>query len=218
MLKALVWKEFRELMPLILLTIIAEFALVCTAMGMQLGLSSSERGEIPFIGTDLSAFIVTVPAIFVCAMALMQTWWESSRGTFLFLLHRPLPRSEIIAAKLLLGTVVCLIVTLLPTFVYALWAAAPGTHASPFDWSMTDSTWRQCLAIPVLYFGAFLSGMRPARWFVSRFFPLAASVAVFLLQISAPGGFVPLLVAFGLAVDAYFVWVIFDVAATRDFS
>ena len=218
MLKALVWKEFRELLPMVALALVAEFALVCSAMGMRLGLATMERGEIPFIGTDLRSFVTHVPAIFAIVMALWQTWWESSRGTFLFLLHRPLPRSEIVAAKLLLGTALCLIVSFLPSFGYALWAAAPGTHASPFDWSMTASTWRECLAIPGLYFGGFLSGLRPARWFVSRFFPLAASVAMLLFQESAPEGFAPLLVGLGLAIDAYFVWVIFNVAATRDFS
>ncbi len=185
---------------------------------MRLGLATMERGEIPFIGTDLTPFVTNVPAIFAIVVALWQTWWESSRGTFLFLLHRPLPRSEIVAAKLLLGTALCLIVSFLPSFGYTLWAAAPGTHASPFDWSMTASTWRECLAIPGLYFGAFLSGLRPARWFVSRFFPLAASGAMFIFQASAPEGFAPLLVGLGLAIDAYFVWVIFNVAATRDFS
>jgi hypothetical protein len=44
---------------------------------------------------------------------------------------------------------------------------------------MTAPAWWTVIVIPTLYFGAFLSGIRPARWFGTRLLPLvAASVAV----------------------------------------
>ena len=42
---------------------------------------------------------------------------------------------------------------------------------------MTDSAFRVWLRMPLIYLGAFASGIRPARWFGSRLLPLI-SVAV----------------------------------------
>ncbi len=67
--------------------------------------------------------------------------------------------------------------TLLPILIYATWAATPGTHPGPFEWSMTGLAFRVWLLMPLAYLGAFASGIRPARWFGSQLLPLA-SVAV----------------------------------------
>ena len=67
--------------------------------------------------------------------------------------------------------------TLLPILIYATWAAMPGTHAGPFEWSMTGPAFRIWLLMPLAYLGAFASGIRPARWFGSRLLPLV-SVAI----------------------------------------
>jgi hypothetical protein len=39
---------------------------------------------------------------------------------------------------------------------------------------MTGFAWRLCFLLPLLYLGAFLSGLRPARWYGTRLLPLAA--------------------------------------------
>ena len=62
----------------------------------------------------------------------------------------------------------------------AVWAATPGTHASPFEWSMTVPIWIGWFAMTILYLGAFHTVVRPGRWYRSRLLPLAASaVATF---------------------------------------
>ncbi len=66
----------------------------------------------------------------------------------------------------------------LPLAVYALWAAMPGTHASPFFWSMTEPWWRMIPAALVCYLGAFLTGLRPANWVGSRVWPLLPAIAL----------------------------------------
>ena len=74
-----------------------------------------------------------------------------------------------------------------PILVYAWWAATPGTHAGPFEWSMTLPAWQLWLSITAIYLAAFLVGMRPARWIGSRLLPLVAvGLFVLLLQISHP--------------------------------
>jgi hypothetical protein len=60
----------------------------------------------------------------------------------------------------------------LPILVYALWAAMPGTHPGPFEWSMTRPAFQVWLLMPLVYLAAFASGIRPARWFGSRLLPL----------------------------------------------
>ncbi len=53
MLKALAWKEFRELLPMILLALVAEFALVCSvpqwacAWGWQPWSAARSRSSVP---------------------------------------------------------------------------------------------------------------------------------------------------------------------------
>ena len=47
---------------------------------------------------------------------------------------------------------------------------------------MTESAWQRALLMPLLYLGAFLSGLRPARWFGTRLLPLIASVVLLILM------------------------------------
>jgi hypothetical protein len=103
--------------------------------------------------------------------------------------------------------------------IYALWAATPGHHASPFEWSMTAPEFGVVPKMPLVYLGAFLSGIRPGRWYGSRFLPLAAGgTAVVLLQVlSLVVGLPGLALLLCLVLAACFVHVILDVAATRDF-
>ena len=101
-------------------------------------------------------------------------------------------------------------------------AAMPGTHASPFQWSMTAPAWNAWLVMTIVYFGFFLSGIRPARWYASRLLPAAtACFLVFLgvilfMEVAWWNGFVAL--ASVLLVDALLVAVILHVVRTRDYS
>jgi hypothetical protein len=105
----------------------------------------------------------------------------------------------------------------LPILIYALWAASPGTHASPFFWSMTTGIWMFWSRLPLIYLGAFLSGLRPGRWMGSRGLPLAASLLAFL-TVFAFGTWPWTTLFVGLLMEAWFVLTIFFVAASRDFS
>jgi hypothetical protein len=117
--------------------------------------------------------------------------------------------------------VVCALAAILPVLVYAIWAAMPGTHASPFFWSMTTMDWLLALGMSVVYFGAFLSGLRPARIFGSRFLPLAGSVLALLfpsLLASTFGVFRVLYVPLLIVVNGLFAAAILFVAKSRDYS
>jgi hypothetical protein len=226
MLKTLTWKESRELLPLAAFALILQFYFVSAPVNLQYLLLLSpvplldEQQVIPFVSDAVSSALFAVAGLFAVAVGLWQTLWESNRGTFQFLLHRPARRGAIFGAKLAVGMAFCLLVVSLPLLCYALWAATPGKHASPFSWSMTTWAWQLCLQLPLVYLGAFLSGLRPARLLGSRFFPLAAGLLGLVgMEVLALGLGLPLVATFtGLALEAIFVLVILYVAATRDYS
>ena len=228
MLKTIAWKECRELLPFIALALLAEIYFVCNAIGTRLGALSDinvlrdlSYNTIPFINDFSCTLILITGGCFAVVVALWQTIWETSRGTFLFLLHRPVTRNAVIGTKLAVGVALCLLVCGGPLLYYTLWAAAPGTHDSPFAWSMTIDDWFNFSLIPMVYLGAFISGLRHAHWFASRFFPIFAAVLVALLCQSVwdslPAWRIAV-VAVSIAIEAAAVYVIFYLAKVRDYS
>jgi hypothetical protein len=114
-------------------------------------------------------------------LGLKQTAWESAYNTYHFLLHRPVSRKFIVATKLAVGAVLVLALGSLTILAYATWAAGTGNSPTPFYWSMTANAWQILAALLLVYLGAFLSGIRPARWFGTRLAPLVSGIAVALL-------------------------------------
>jgi ABC-type transport system involved in multi-copper enzyme maturation permease subunit len=228
MLKTIAWKEVRELLPFIALTLLAEVYFVCNATGTRLGALSDinvmrnlSYNTIPFIDDFSCTLILFIGGCFAVVVALWQTMWETSRGTFLFLLHRSITRNAVISTKLAVGVVLSLLVCGVPLLYYALWAATPGSHDSPFAWSMTTDDWFTLSLIPTVYLGAFISGLRSAHWFASRFFPIfAASIVVILCQAawaSLPTWRIAVVVV-SIAIEVAAVYVVLYLAKVRDYS
>jgi hypothetical protein len=189
--KVLAFKELREVFGIAAVALGCYLALVANLMGARVfdwvpGMPTGTQ-EVPFTGDDFLFMYVCVSVVFAVALGLRQTALESSRGTFLFLLHRPLPRGGIMLTKVATGFAVFLACASVPILLYGWWASVPGNHASPFEWSMTAPAWHVALAYPLLYVGAFLSGLRPARWFGTRLLPLAASAVLLYLLEFQPG-------------------------------
>lgn len=230
MTKALLYKEFRETLP------IAAIGLACLLLvaldAMELSplpdlLGGRYIGVIPFIG-NLDQFLARFNMA-AGALAIALGFWHSL-GDFwgeahLFLLHRPISRRAVYAVKLCVGLVAYAVCAAIPILLYAAWAATPGTHASPFEWSMTLPSWSAWFGIATIYLGAFLSGLRPAAWLGTRLAPLAAAggvlaVAYALVLLTAwfgVGSFLlfPLLL---VVADVAFIASILFTAQVRDFS
>jgi len=173
--------------------------------------------DVPFTTGDFTSIFTFISVVFAAALGFRQSAWESSRGTYLFLLHRPIRRATIFLTKLTTGIAVFLLCSSVPIVLYAAWASMPGRHAGPFEWSMTGPAWRLSFLMPLLYLGAFLSGLRPARWFGTRLLPLAASIALLVVASILPwwwcAGFPLALVLYGLlAANVCFV------ARVRDYA
>jgi ABC-type transport system involved in multi-copper enzyme maturation permease subunit len=200
--KALAFKELREVFGITAAALAAYLALVVSLMGGKVfdWVPGMPQGtdEVPFTGNGFTVFFTFVSVVFAAALGFRQSAWESARGTYLFLLHRPLLRQHIFLTKLAVGGGLLLLCSSLPILLYATWAAVPGNHAGPFFWSMTEGAWRLAILMPLLYLGAFLSGLRPARWFGTRLLPLAASLVLLVLLMMVPWLLVTLLLAAGL--------------------
>jgi uncharacterized membrane protein len=220
MLKALVLKELRETAWIALVALLAHLAFVATYAGyavLPFSSPSEVLYHIPFLdGSFLTSFCFISVAL-AAALGLRQTVVESRRGTWLFLLHRPVHVRRVLAAKLAVGGGLYLICGLVAILSYAAWAAMPGKHASPFFWWMTANAWKAWGVIAVVYLGAFLAGIRPAHWFGTRLLPLAAGGVLAVLLVFPL--FWPLVgVAVFLLVAACLVGLIDFTARTRDFS
>jgi hypothetical protein len=181
--KGLVFKELRELRGIAAIALVCYLGLVVALMGSKLldwipGMPSGTT-EVPFTGTEFLTPYWWITFVFAAALGMRQTAVESARGTFLFLFHRPLSRNSIVLTKIASGLALFAVCASVPILLYGWWAALPGHHASPFEWSMTRPAWSTALVYaPMAYFGAFLSGIRPARWFATRLLPLAGVFAI----------------------------------------
>jgi hypothetical protein len=177
---------------------------------------TADAPAVPFVQGNFLTVYVCIGVALAIALGFRQSAWEPSQGTSLYLLHLPLSRREIFAIKLLTGIGLLLSCTLLPIVAYAKWAATPGMHAGPFEWSMTGPAFHVWLLMPLAYLGAFASGIRPARWFGTRLLPLVAVTVPGLYFFLLPHWW---LIAFPLLllVAATLVSDIFLVATTRDF-
>jgi hypothetical protein len=219
MFRALAVKELRETRGIALLALAACGYLAAMTIDPRFPMGRGWwQDAIPFVDDRFFGWCGWISAALATALGLRQTLGESIRGTWPFLLHRPASRRWLIGVKLLVGAVVYLVCAVVPIVVVSLWAARPGAHASPFRWWMTLPSWEMWLTVPVLYLGAFLTGIRPGRWVGSRLLPLVAAglVAIFTVaQISSEESSWWLLVP--LVADALMIAGIFFIAHTRDF-
>jgi hypothetical protein len=83
---------------------------------------------------------------------------------------------------------------------------------------MTGSAWLVLALVLPAYFGAFLSGLRPGRWFGTRLLPLVATLCVpFVLSEASYMSATVSLVVTGLILAAW-TTSICHVAAVRDYA
>jgi hypothetical protein len=218
MIGALVFKELRESVGIAALGLLALFAIAAGNMGMSPlpGLIGPLRqGQIPFLDDSFLYQFGFVSSGLAIALGLKQSVGDLMSDAALFVLHRPVSRARIYATKLCVGLAIYVLLSGGTVLAYAIWAALPGTHASPFDWQMTWTAWMIVLAMTSIYLAAFLTGIRPAAWVGTRLCPLVASGLIVFLALILPVW----LACWGLiAIDLVFAALILDIAETRDFA
>ncbi|HEX4142333.1 MAG TPA: hypothetical protein VHY91_02190 [Pirellulales bacterium] len=187
MMRAIAIKELRETIGIAAIAVALYVAIVTSAAGIDLfqnladfaGVNLNGGGPIPFIGGEFLSRYQLISAGLAIALAVRQSSWETSRGTYLFLLHRPAPRQMFFAGKIATGLVLLQLTAAIPILAFSVWAATPGTHPSPFEWSMTLPSWRAWICLPMVYCAAFASGLLPGRWRGQRLLPLLAGLMLY---------------------------------------
>jgi hypothetical protein len=219
MIRALVIKELREVYWIAAVAVAAYLVAVSAQIGAEpfAQLAPAARTQAPLVGPSFVVAFGLVSAAFAAALGLRQSAWEGGRGLYLFLLHRPLRREAIFLTKLATGTALLLVGGGGPLLWYVVWAATPGHHPGPFAWSMTGQAWRVYLLTPLVYLGAFLSGLRPADWLGTRLLPLAAGAGLAAVLVAVPWWWLVGLPAAAILGTAL-VAAICHVARTRDYS
>jgi ABC-type transport system involved in multi-copper enzyme maturation permease subunit len=231
--KAIWWKDWRETGWFV----IAAAVLVVHSVGSHCGWSPLDAIDVLRLsqikmypagyGQTFSLCGESPPGLGTLAIALVgaglglwQTISESSRQTWLFLLHRPVERSRLIIAKWAYGfTCVSLLGGL--ALGLGLWLSArPGSRPAAFDWISVIPWWQGLATLTLVYSGAFLVGIRTASWRGSRLLPLVLALGLaFLLSIDPVAawwvcGVVTLLVA---SVHILFLWLAVNIAGDRDY-
>jgi hypothetical protein len=180
---ALVAKELRLAAGVAVLASVAFLCVVARLMNvagfgwMKTLVDTHVSVPMPFLWDAFQQPFTVITLLMAVGLAVLQTSRESRGSAWLFVLHRPVSRRAILLSKVTVGLSVLLVCSALPIVVYAWWAAKPGTHPSPFEWSMTNETWRQWWSMPPLYLGTLLTLLRPARWFGTRLLPCIAGFA-----------------------------------------
>ncbi|MDA0833845.1 MAG: hypothetical protein O2955_04405 [Planctomycetota bacterium] len=214
--RAMIYKELRELCGIAALATAALFLYSGSELRMSFRPLFEPSQSVPFLGDDWYYYFALIGIGFTILLGFKQTAWELWQGTFLFLFHRPARRNDLIVSKLTIGLAVYLICSALPIVCVALWAATPGTHASPFEWSMTLPMWWLWLSLTLIYLGAFTSGLIDGKWYGIRLMPLATSFLATTAVYFIPWWWVGLPL-FVVSCVLYVTAILF-VARTRDYS
>lgn len=197
---ALIKKELREVLPTVAIAAVAYLIAISAATGNWLVVKTPLREvfslrtqEVVFASDTFLDHFLLIAACYATVLGFQQSLAEEWRGTFRLLLHRPMARIRIVLVKLTSGLVVLLVTGSIAIVALALWAATPGMQPAPFYWSMTVPTFFVLISAPILYLGAFLSAVRPSRWYATKLIPWVVSIGVFWL-------------AFELSQHDFFLW------------
>jgi hypothetical protein len=220
MLQAIVKKELRELWAFAAVALALVTACVCRQTGIWSRFLVWLFDWLPGLG-DSTALLPFIQRGFgmpyglaAILLGIRQSCGAQERESAPYLLQLPLRRHTLVLTRLLTGLGLQMAVMLLPLLFYAGWAARSGTHPAPFEWTMAVPAIRLWLIIPLVYLGAFASGIRPARWAGSRLLPLLGitipAVVVYNASLAVA---LPLLAAI---VAALAIEIVYE-AETRDY-
>lgn len=173
MTRALVVKELRECAAVVALAALAVAFTLSNLWGVRMTpWNYSQPVEFPFFGDGFHTAFGLIGVMLAIVLGMKQTQWEVVRGTFPYLLFRPMSRCRIFLLKLAVGGGLVAVGMAAFILLHGVHAMTPGRQAFPFYWSMTIPTWQSWFVLPLVYSAAFLSGIRPGRWFGSKLLPL----------------------------------------------
>src|SRR5262249_11107845 len=160
--RAAVAKECREALPWAVATGAAMVVAVTAVIGAFLFGGSGWDGHEPTI-MDAYPVLAWGAPFAALVIGLAQTLPERSGDRWAWLVHRPVSRTTLFAAKVLAGILAYLLAYGAPLAAAVSWNASPGHVAAPF---LVPMAWPALIDVAgglVTYFTAVLVGMRATR-------------------------------------------------------
>jgi len=130
-----------------------------------------EAQAVTFVGFPAFGFL----------LGFLQIFFESRRDAWAFLVHRPLSRRDIFWSKVIAGLLLYFAAFLIPALVFLGWLLLPKELPIPFEWRVALPALSDFLSGMVCYFAGLLVGLRQARWYGSRLWPILVTFLVSLL-------------------------------------
>jgi len=140
----------------------------------------------PLLSGSLTSLTGVFCALFGAVLGWLQVHNEGHRDLWAFLIHRPLSRTNIFAAKTVAGLCLYTLGAGLPLFGLIMMSWMPGQIAAPFEWTMVLPVLAFFLAGIVCYFAGMLTGLRQARWYASRGLGFGAACIVCMGMANVP--------------------------------
>jgi hypothetical protein len=191
--KSILLKEFRENTKWALLIFVVLGLLMCWSVDTR-----SMQADVGLLSGDMRYTTVIGFAAAALALGFAQVFQDQIRGRWSFLVHRPISRGQIFAAKVIVGLSLYFLATLLPLAAVAWWVATPGIVTAPFDWHMILPRLADLMQGVDWYFAGMFVAARPARWIGSRLMPLGfALLASFFSQVFALEFYESVLISIG---------------------
>jgi hypothetical protein len=208
--KALLWKEFRENLKWALL-----LALLLGG-SMAFVLHGSPGTAYDQWSTICSEGFLTITtfgfALAGLALGFLQILPEQRKDRWAFWIHRPVSSHELFLGKVLSGTALYALATILPLTVAFAWCTALSWSVLPFTTGMILPGLIDALTGLCLYFAAFLTGLLPGRWYGARALPLVAAFVTVMIAshvITAHVGWLSFGIILGLALFIAASWAAF---------
>jgi hypothetical protein len=217
--KALVIKELRDTSMIICAATFAFATWLASTIGAAFPwFGVRPQVIIPFVSENTTGPLAIVAGVTAIGLGLRQSTCVLNEPSSQFLLHRPVERWKLIGCKMLVGEIVTALLFTTAILLLSLWASIPGNNPAPFEFWMTAPAWIAMLAVTTVYKAAFLSGLRPARWWGTRLLPIAGAIVIAVIT--------GLLATWSLLVGGVVViavngllWMsICDFAETRDYA
>src|SRR3954467_7291562 len=150
-------------------------------------------------------------------LGIVQTLFETKADNWAFVVHRPLSRPRIFAAKALAGLVLLYGALGLPCLIAAGWSARPGNLRMTFAWSMLLPSSAVVLSAGCYYFVGIILTLRGARWWGTRLLPVFFAVSCSLAVWIAPEFWQALaIIMAGCAIGALAAYETFATAGAAD--
>lgn len=215
MFKSMLKKECVELAAPFLLAV-ASLVILVVDIVLASGRGLYPRGNW-MLDDDFVYPYLLISLALAALMGLIQSLSEDVQGTWRYVLALPVGWRRILTLKIGVGAVVWLCWAAVSLAICGLGILVDVGPAGEQWPRLADPMLRIIVCVPVVYFGAFLTGLRRANWFFSRLAPgIGVMLCWFILPYLPQWWVVAPLVTAGFA--AMLIGVMFHEASHRDFA